>query len=47
MKQTIACHDGKCFKVKKGIASFEDLFEPYSIVDKIEEELWKYNFYGS
>ncbi len=47
MKQTVACHNGKCFKVKKGTPNFNDLFEPHSIVDEIEEDLWKYNFYGS
>ncbi len=44
----IQCNNGKCWEVKKGNpVAFEDLFEDGSIVDNIEKDLWKHNFYGN
>lgn len=47
MKESISCHEGKCFRVKTGAPrSFEELFENETFVDKIEKDIWKNNFYG-
>jgi hypothetical protein len=47
MVEGVACHKGKCWEVRRGAVDFEDLFEPHNIVDEIEQDLWKNNFYGS
>jgi len=46
MEKEVLCQSGKCWEVKKGKRDFEDLFESNNIVDEIEKELWKTNFYG-
>ncbi len=46
MIQKVNCHDGKCWEEKKGRQSFEDLFEEGNIVQNINRDLWKKNFYG-
>ena len=46
MIQRVACHNGKCWEEKKGVYHFEELFRDGNIVDNIEKDLWKYEFYG-
>ena len=47
MQIKVACNNGKCWEVKKAKQDFEDLFESNNIVDEIEKDLWKNNFYGN
>lgn len=47
MTKEVLCNQGKCFEVSnKMIESFDKLFEEKNIVEKIEKDLWKKNFYG-
>lgn len=43
----VVCHNGKCWEEKGNIIPFDDLFEKDSIVDQIEKDLWRNNFYGN
>ncbi len=48
MINKIACHEGKCREEEKTNAGkIEEMFESENIVDQIEKELWKQNFYGN
>ena len=44
MQQKIMCQRGKCFEEEDTASThFNDLFDKYNIVDKIEMDLWARN----